>query len=444
MGQVFGRDKKSLPHDLTSSASEMDSRISREGRGSLIVGYAFMAKKMESMERVVGGAMAAIDGVVFKQLDLSRELADQGTFDVILHKLSEDIMYRDEDPVSAARLDRIERYRELNRACAVLDPIAGVEQVINRVSTLKVLQSTYEKYNGPKNGSRGSMPCPPKFIVVEAQGIASQEIWRVIEKAGLRYPLICKPIQACGTLGSHSMLVVMDESGLGAVTVPIVVQEYRNHDARLFKVFVVGDEVRIHERPSLPNLGPGLKGSLAFDSQKPYPTVEDFGGASRSASIDSSRNSENGTETHSAANRANDAGSNGCACIDGSVCMCGVCMQCSCNKNNGHACNGEHEHNKDECNTSECIEVEQGLVRLTAQRLREAFGLSLFGFDLIVARDSREVIIIDVNYFPSFRDLTDFPQVLRSHIKTIAAASSQSQQTSISISSTGDPPPPIE
>lgn len=39
------------------------------------------------------------------------------------------------------------------------------------------------------------------------------------------------------------------------------------------QVCVVGDDIRVCERPSLPDLPPGLTGSFAFDSQKPYPTL---------------------------------------------------------------------------------------------------------------------------------------------------------------------------
>ena len=46
--------------------------------------------------------------------------------------------------------------------------------------------------------------------------------------------------------------------------------------------------------------------------------------------------------------------------------------------------------------------------------MREAFGLSIFGFDLIVDGLTGEALVIDVNYFPSFKDLEDFPQVRRS------------------------------
>lgn len=49
--------------------------------------------------------------------------------------------------------------------------------------------------------------------------------------------------------------------------------------------------------------------------------------------------------------------------------------------------------------------------RLAAARMRETFGLSIFGFDLIVDKATGENMVIDVNYFPSFKDLSDFPQV---------------------------------
>lgn len=51
--------------------------------------------------------------------------------------------------------------------------------------------------------------------------------------------------------------------------------------------------------------------------------------------------------------------------------------------------------------------------RKAATRMRETFGLSIFGFDLIIDGVTGEALVIDVNYFPSFKDLSDFPQVLR-------------------------------
>ena len=58
----------------------------------------------------------------------------------------------------------------------------------------------------------------------------------------------------------------------------------------------------------------------------------------------------------------------------------------------------------------ECT-VSMESAKIAATRMRETFGLSIFGFDLIVDGATGENMVIDVNYFPSFKDLADFPLV---------------------------------
>ena len=59
---------------------------------------------------------------------------------------------------------------------------------------------------------------------------------------------------------------------------PCIVQQYFNHDAILYKVYVMDDEVMIYKRKSLPNLTKNLSQlrSVAFDSRLSYPTLTDF------------------------------------------------------------------------------------------------------------------------------------------------------------------------
>ncbi|CAM9718113.1 unnamed protein product [Scytosiphon promiscuus] len=121
------------------------------------------------------------------------------------------------------------------------------------------------------------MPRSPRFVVLEKPDSPIPGTPGIVARSGLAFPVICKPVEACGTRGSHTMVVVLDQAGMAALTPPVVVQEYRNHGARLFKVCVVGDEVRVLARTSLPDLPPGLGGSFAFDSQKPYPTLSEVG-----------------------------------------------------------------------------------------------------------------------------------------------------------------------
>ncbi|RHY96154.1 hypothetical protein DYB37_011515 [Aphanomyces astaci] len=46
-------------------------------------------------------------------------------------------------------------------------------------------------------------------------------------------------------------------------------------------------------------------------------------------------------------------------------------------------------------------------------------GLSLFGFDVIVAAKTNHLVVVDVNYFPSFKEMTDFSAMLRAHVRSV-------------------------
>jgi glutathione synthase/RimK-type ligase-like ATP-grasp enzyme len=76
----------------------------------------------------------------------------------------------------------------------------------------------------------------------------------------------------------------------------------------------------------------------------------------------------------------------------------------------------------------------------TAKELKKTFGLTLFGFDVIlpvgddessssafigragktVRSGGKKLMIIDVNYFPSYKEVKDFPERLKNYLKKIA------------------------
>jgi hypothetical protein len=73
----------------------------------------------------------------------------------------------------------------------------------------------------------------------------------------------------------------------------------------------------------------------------------------------------------------------------------------------------------------------------SAAAIRAEFGLSLFGFDAIVPRQGRcggsgsgdgasGVTVIDVNYFPSYKEVRDFPARLRRFLASRSAAAARS------------------
>ncbi|GMI35040.1 hypothetical protein TrCOL_g6152 [Triparma columacea] len=192
-----------------------------------------------------------------------------------------------------------------------------------------------------------------------------------------------KPLDAAGTASSHKMTVVLRDEGLDSLTLPCLLQEYENHGGVLFKVYVLGGNVRVFSRPSLPDLRAGRiyeRDRVDFDSQKPYPGIEDFGG-------------EEG-------------------------------------KGEGGGGAGDGEGGE----VPRMLTIEE--VKPIADDIRKTFGLDLFGFDVLVrscgSRSSppsslsplsssgsgggeggKELVVVDVNYFPSYKEMyEDFPAML--------------------------------
>lgn len=135
----------------------------------------------------------------------------------------------------------------------VVDDLERVEVLGDRWRTCLLLQQLT---------SRASPPTP---IRLPLTGLASA-------MPVMRFPLIRKPIVACSQADSHSMclfhslpllqLAAPQDKG------PYILQEYIPHHGLLYKVYIIGDAVRIQLRPSL-HLTENTPSStpLHFDSQ---------------------------------------------------------------------------------------------------------------------------------------------------------------------------------
>ena len=53
------------------------------------------------------------------------------------------------------------------------------------------------------------------------------------------------------------MVIIFNDAGLSDVQPPCVAQSFINHNARLFKIFVVGSHSYVIRRPSIKNLYAG-------------------------------------------------------------------------------------------------------------------------------------------------------------------------------------------
>jgi inositol-1,3,4-trisphosphate 5/6-kinase/inositol-tetrakisphosphate 1-kinase len=179
-----------------------------------------------------------------------------------------------------------------------------------------------------------------------------------------------KPLVAAGTKESHFMTIILKWSALSKLQPGSIIQEYINHNASLYKVYVLGKNVFVYERTSLPNLPPTDQmdiaiDSLEFDSQRPYPRLNDFGISDDISDLESA-----------------------------------VGQDCQ----SHHPCDATH------------VSVTVDEILPVVDTLRHAFGLELFGFDILLSQDYKEFHVVDVNYFPSYKEVPNFPMLLAQYL----------------------------
>lgn len=334
--------------------------------------------------------------VSFVPLDLDAPLEEQhgGKIDAILHKMTEDILclsqlsstaqrvtsptdqssQRDSKDLAIQRVERLIDYKRNHPSCCLLDHPNNVKAVMSRSDIANILSECLKGV-----ATKTGLPVrTPSFHILHDEKLHStstgrsndstyqmKEFAKRIDDSPLTYPLIMKPLAAAGTVESHKMAVVLRRQGLNKVQRPCLLQQYTNHNGMLYKVYVLGDRVWVFHRPSLPDLPlheceSASPEYVEFDSQRPYPSLSDFG------------------------------------FVDEVV--------------------------KNEEDSSFPVTSEE--IRPVADCLRKAFGLELFGFDILVSTCSdhgeKEVLVVDVNYFPSYKEVSNFSEILAQYLAQCA------------------------
>ncbi|XP_010266775.1 PREDICTED: inositol-tetrakisphosphate 1-kinase 3 [Nelumbo nucifera] len=199
----------------------------------LVVGYALTSKKKKSFLRPKLEGLARNKGIFFVAIDQNRSLSDQGPFDVVLHKLS-----------GREWRHILEDYRQKHPEVTVLDPPDAIQHVHNRQSMLKDvadinLSDCYGKVGVPRQ------------LVIKKDPASIPD---AVSKAGLMLPLVAKPLVVDGSAKSHELSLAYDQFSLSKLEPPLVLQEFVNHGGVLFKVYIVGETIKVVRRFSLPDV----------------------------------------------------------------------------------------------------------------------------------------------------------------------------------------------
>ncbi|KAJ8640786.1 hypothetical protein MRB53_017480 [Persea americana] len=206
---------------------------SQQQQQKLVVGYALTSKKTKSFLQPKLQGLARKKGISFVAIDQNRPLSDQGPFDIVLHKLS-----------GKEWRQILEDYRQIHPEVTVLDPPDAIQHVHNRQSMLQDVADLN------LSDCYGKVCVPRQLVIIKDPS----SIPDAVIKAGLGLPLVVKPLVVDGSAESHELSLAYDQFSLSKLNPPLVLQEFVNHGGVLFKVYIVGEAVKVVRRFSLPDV----------------------------------------------------------------------------------------------------------------------------------------------------------------------------------------------
>ncbi|XP_068195656.1 inositol-tetrakisphosphate 1-kinase [Antennarius striatus] len=310
------------------------------------VGYWLSEKKMKKLNFQAFADLCRKRGIEVIQLDLSQPLEDQGPLDVIIHKLTDLILEADQNDSQAVLLvQRVQDYIDAHPETIVLDPLPAIRTLLDRCKS-------YQLIHRIESLMQDHRLCSPPFMVLNTD--CNPDVLDQIKRQGLTFPFICKTRVAHGT-NSHEMAIIFSEEDLNDVKPPCVIQSFINHNAVLYKVFVVGDSYTVVERPSLKNFPAGR--------------------ADRKAIFFNSHNVSKPESSSDLTTREN---------------VEGVSQPPS-----------------------------DDVIRELSRSLRQALGVSLFGIDVIINNQTGQHAVIDINAFPGYEGVPEFFTDLLNHITSM-------------------------
>ncbi|KAI9219624.1 inositol 1, 3, 4-trisphosphate 5/6-kinase-domain-containing protein [Blastocladiella britannica] len=351
----------------------------------LCIGLILPAKKLGSIGVFHGiQARAVARNIQLVYIDLGHPIADQGAFDVIVHKTSELHLaaIAGTDPAAAAEWPNLVSYATTHPTVRWVDPLASVEPLQSRTGLHEYLKraaaaATSDLFAIPET----------QVLTVGNQQVASNANCR-------KYPVIVKRDEACSTAASHMMAVatgprqwahLMSGTGLFAPGEQVLAQTLVAHGGVLFKVYVLGSpavgiaesahalarpSISVHQLPA----GDDLDTMLVFDSQG-IPKTFDDSATKSDRLVDRVFLGSSEAARERARRQLTEGGGK-----DG--------------------------------------------LRYRLQQIADALAISLnltlFGFDAVMGEDDGQLYVVDVNFFPSFSGLDiDFQDVFLSIVEFV-------------------------
>lgn len=377
------------------------------------VGYWWSDKKAQKFNPKELRTLFAERQCELIKIDLDRPLDEQGPFSIIVHKLSDILVKSDQGDQAAKKvIHAFESYVRKNPQTVVLDPLDKNRILLDRYKQYRLIERSSLANDG--------VVFTPPFVHLTSTNIDVNR--GRVKRSNLTFPLVCKPTLAQGSTVAHQMSIIFNEAGLKDVRPPCVVQSFVNHNAKLFKIFVIKDNYYVMERPSLKNFQAGDQQTVFFyshDISKPNSssslTELDESDKLRLQNLLSRMKVSdehcecqvNDSDLLQPSKVGTDSGIVGCSnTVEKISVEDGTNHEHTIGRAETNGCNYKgFEH-------SSLLPSKDKLDKIVKE-FSEKLGLTFYGLDIIIEDETLRYAIIDMNTFPGYDGVENFLSIFR-------------------------------
>eukprot|EP00771_Trimastix_marina_P003351 gnl/Trimastix_PCT/4595.p2 GENE.gnl/Trimastix_PCT/4595~~gnl/Trimastix_PCT/4595.p2 ORF type:complete len:330 (-),score=77.68 gnl/Trimastix_PCT/4595:108-1049(-) len=214
-----------------------------EGRNKKKIGYLFAPHKKEhyTFQRLAELTQQAPD-LQCQFMEFRTPFQDQGHFDLILHKATAELT--DPRPEPQALIHNLEEYCQENH-CKLIEPFEKLRPLTSRKELAELLAPIDVSMSLPGASHPVQCRAPPFLYCEEAP---TEEALR---DRGIEFPILVKPLLACGKSASHQFDILFKAADLGRIKSASIVQPLVPHREAVYKAYVIDDFVRYFTRASL-------------------------------------------------------------------------------------------------------------------------------------------------------------------------------------------------
>ncbi|KDO49519.1 hypothetical protein CISIN_1g0190762mg, partial [Citrus sinensis] len=135
-------------------------------------------------------------------------------------------------------------YRQKHPEVTILDPPDAIKHLHNRQSMLQDVADLN------LSDCNGKVRVPRQMVITKDSLSIPDQVF----EAGLKLPLVAKPLVVDGSAKSHELFLAYDRFSLSELEPPMLLQEFVNHGGILFKIYIIGETIKVVRRFSLPNV----------------------------------------------------------------------------------------------------------------------------------------------------------------------------------------------